>query len=171
MRGETYSYGRVIVGADGLLELKVQKDGCQLLGGAVVHAALLEALDVDLPDLVERGVAPAGDRLVLRAKSLKEGHNLTVGQRRVQVLALLGNHDRKELPHHAVVARDGVEVGLARLVGGAMRDETRELGAALRVVREGREPAAESSGYGLELALGWVLEEVLLDDARDELLV
>lgn len=52
-----------------------------------------------------------------------------------------------------------------------MRDETRELGAALRVVREGREPAAEGSGYGLELALGWVLEEVLLDDARDELLV
>ena len=57
------------------------------------------------------------------------------------------------------------------MVRGAVRNEMHKLGAALRVIREGREAAAECAGDGLELALGWVLEEVPLDDARNEFLV
>ena len=74
----------------------------------------------------------------------------------------------QEVPHDAVVARHGVEVGLRDLVRRAVGDEVDEGRAGGGVVRERRQAAVAGAGNGAQLTLGGVLEEVLVADAGNE---
>ena len=124
-----------------------------------------------LADLVHRGVAPAGDALVLGAELLEEARDVAAREARVEAAVARAHDGDHELPRHAEGAHEGVEVGLADLLRHAVGDEPDERVARGGAVGEGVEAAAAGLRDGLELALRGVVEEVEPRHALDDLLV